>query len=139
MIVTTNSEKETVLLGQTIAKKLMPNSCVALYGELGAGKTLLTRSIVNALGYLGEVTSPTYALMHCYELQNFKIYHFDAYRISDYDSLQSSGLFDFLGENMLIIEWAGNIENYLPANMVKIKIKKHGENIREMEIRGIDI
>ena len=136
----TNNERETALLGREIVQKLNPPVCIALYGELGAGKTFLTRAIVSALGYTGEITSPTYTLMHCYELEDFNIYHFDAYRINNFESLQSSGFFDcFGGNDIVIIEWADNIDKLLPKDTIKIKIGFAGETGREIEISGLDI
>lgn len=126
-----HSLSETQKLGSDIAGKLKPGSVIAYKGPMGAGKTTLTRSIVTALGAEDVVSSPTFALMNEYQ-GRVLIRHFDMYRISDYDSLYSTGFFDYLDseDSIIIIEWSENIENILPDNAVVIEIK-YGNNENE--------
>ncbi len=106
---------------------------------MGMGKTTLTRSIVEALGGGDCVSSPTFAIVNEYQ-GKFSIYHFDMYRVTNWDDLYSTGFFDYLDNGIIIIEWSENIENALPDNTIKIYIS-HGndENERIFKIEGLDV
>lgn len=126
-----HSSNETENFGSQLAKSLNPGDVVALFGDLGAGKTAFTRGLAKGVGFDGEVSSPTFALVHEYP-GNIPIYHFDMYRITTWDDLYSTGFFDYLDMGgILVIEWSENIENCLPDGTIRVSITKNdNENER---------
>lgn len=109
-----HSPEETENLGKELAKKLEPGSVVALYGDLGAGKTAFVRGLAEGLCCKGNVCSPTYALVNEYAGQ-IPLAHFDMYRIDGWESLESTGYFDYLDSGyILAIEWSEKIRAALP-------------------------
>lgn len=133
-----NSALETENLAKKFASKLKGNEVIAFYGDLGAGKTAFTRGVADFFGLKDEVSSPTFALVNEYSSEKTKIYHFDMYRINTLEDLESTGFFDYLGRGIILVEWSENIKEYLPENLIEIKISKTGENSREIEIIGGD-
>lgn len=132
-----NSLSDTDQLAKIIAAKIKPGDTIAFTGGMGAGKTTFTRALVSALGYTGEVISPTYSLINEYHCNDFIIYHFDFYRINDLDDLYSTGYYDYLDtKNILIIEWSENIQEELPKNAISITINRISDNSREFVING---
>ena len=133
------SLEDTALLGRKIAEKIKVNDIIAYFGRMGMGKTTLTRSIVEAMGGGDCVSSPTFAIVNEYH-GKCSIYHFDMYRVNNWDDLYSTGFFDYIDNGLIIIEWSENIENALPDNIIRISIS-HGndENERIFEIEGLDI
>jgi len=109
------SPQNTEELAMDFSKTLLGGEVIAFRGDLGMGKTCFTRGLARGLGFLGEVTSPTFALINEYLGGKFNIYHFDMYRISSWDELYSSGFFEYLDEGGIVVcEWSENIENALP-------------------------
>jgi len=138
-IYTTAAEAETFELAKNIAARLEPGDVLALYGDLGCGKTVFAGGIAQGLGITDEVTSPTFALVHEYHSAGKSLYHFDMYRVSGYESLCSTGFFDYLDtQGILLIEWSENIDEYLPENAIKITIKRTGDNTREIKIEKLN-
>ena len=133
-----NSALETENLARKFASKLKGNEVIAFYGDLGAGKTAFTRGVADFFGLKDEVSSPTFALVNEYSSEKTKIYHFDMYRINTFEDLESTGFFDYLGRGIILVEWSENIKEYLPENLIEIKISKTGESSREIEIIGGD-
>lgn len=136
----TRSPEETETLGEKIAEKLVGGEVLALFGEMGAGKTALTRGIARGLGVTGGVSSPTFALVHEYR-GRLPVYHFDMYRVEGWDDLYSTGFFDYLDSGgVLIIEWSENIENALPENAVRIHLRQgETENQRILTLEGMGL
>lgn len=134
-----HSTEETELLGKQISKHLQGDEIIALYGGLGAGKTALTRGIVTGLGMEDCVSSPTFSIVNEY-IGNTPVFHFDMYRIDNWDDLYSIGFFEYIDKGILIIEWSENVEGALPNNYIKISISNgNSENERIFEIEGLDI
>ena len=133
-----NSAIETENLARKFASKLKGNEVIAFYGDLGAGKTAFTRGVADFFWLKDEVSSPTFALVNEYSSEKAKIYHFDMYRINTLEDLESTGFFDYLGRGIILVEWSENIKEYLPEDLIEIKISKTGENSREIEIIGGD-
>lgn len=137
MKIITKSERETENFGKEIGKKLKGNEVIALYGDLGVGKTAFTRGLVNCFGIKNAVTSPTFTLVNEYTCPKFKIYHFDMYRVKTLEDLESTGFFDYMNRGVFVIEWSENIEDYLPEKTIKIYIEKNeNENERVITLRG---
>ncbi len=135
-----SSPEETELLGQKIGARLKGGEVLALFGGMGAGKTVLTRGIARGLGVAEGVSSPTFALVHEYD-GRLKIYHFDMFRVESWDDLYSTGFFDFLDSGaVLIVEWSENIENALPESAVRIRLAPgRTERERVISIEGMEL
>jgi tRNA threonylcarbamoyladenosine biosynthesis protein TsaE len=135
--VITHSEEETIELGKSLAKKLKKGDIVALYGELGSGKTTLIKGIVSAFGYQKIVKSPSFTIIAIY-LAEIPLYHIDLYRIEDEKEIENLGIFEYLyGEGISLIEWAERIEKDLPPKRINIRIKILSEKEREFEIENL--
>ena len=131
----TSSPEETEKLGFELGKKLLGGEVIAYKGGLGMGKTCFTRGLAKGLGYKGDVTSPTFALINEYLGGRLNLYHFDMYRISTWEELYSSGFFEYIEEKGVVAaEWSENIENALPENTVYVEIKDLDQDKREILI-----
>lgn len=134
----TKSENETRELAKKIAEKLCAGDVILYSGEMGAGKTAFTKGLAEYFGTEEEVTSPTFALVHEYP-GRVPIFHFDLYRISGFDDLYAIGFFDYLDRGgILAVEWSENIPGLEDEfeSVVKIGIKKLGENERRITVSG---
>ncbi len=133
----TNSPEETEELGFRLAKSLKGGEVVAFRGGLGMGKTCFTRGLARGLGFKGDVTSPTFALINEYIGGRLPLYHFDMYRISGWEDLYSTGFFDYIEQGGVIAaEWSENIENALPESTVTVTFVRLGDNKREVTVNG---
>lgn len=123
-------------LGRRLAQVLQLGDVVALIGNLGAGKTTLTKSIVMALGGNGdEVHSPTFVLIQEYEGRE-PICHIDAYRLRDTDEFLELGADELLGaDNICLIEWADRVEDVLPRRRIEIRIESISESSRQIRLK----
>lgn len=140
MRVITQSAEETEKLGEKLAASLKGGEVLALFGPMGMGKTAFTRGVARGLGVKDGVSSPTFALVHEYA-GRVPVYHFDMFRVSSWDDLYSTGFFDYLEtDGILVIEWSENVEGALPETAVRIAISPgKEENERIFEIEGIGI
>lgn len=132
------SVDETIRFGKRLAVLLSPGDVIALVGELGAGKTTLTKGIVQGLGVTDRraVKSPTFSLVHKYE-GCIPIYHFDAYRLEDGEEMLDIGSDEMIyGNGVAIVEWADNVPGCLPEEYLKITLTAVSENERSIEICG---
>ena len=119
-----NSLRETEQFGEKLGKVLKKGDVLCLNGDLGAGKTTLTKSIGLGLGVEEYITSPTFSLINEYR-GNLPVYHFDVYRLENVDELDDLGFDEyFFGEGVCIIEWAEKIENMLPKEIIVLSIEK---------------
>ena len=131
----TSSERETEALGERMAARLAGISVAALYGELGAGKTALTRGIARGLGCRDSVSSPTYTVVNEYRGGARRVCHFDMYRLSGADELYDIGWEDYLASGCLcVVEWGQIAEAAFPPDTAYIRITKTGENMREITL-----
>ncbi|MBR2869260.1 MAG: tRNA (adenosine(37)-N6)-threonylcarbamoyltransferase complex ATPase subunit type 1 TsaE [Clostridia bacterium] len=136
----TKNPTETELLAFNIAKALPYGKVIAMFGDLGAGKTAFTRGFAKGMGIECDVSSPTFALVNEYRGDGKTLYHFDMYRISGWDDLYSTGYFDYLDIGAsLIIEWSENIEAVLPEDCIRVTIRKTDDfNERIIEVSGVE-
>ncbi|SDA12428.1 tRNA threonylcarbamoyladenosine biosynthesis protein TsaE [Ruminococcus sp. YE71] len=135
----TNSADETVALGEKIGRLLRGGEVIAYRGDLGAGKTTITRGISLGMGLGDEVTSPTFALVNEYHGDKLSLYHFDMYRITSAEDLETTGFFDFMNEDSVIAaEWSENIEDELPEDTIFIELRRVSDDVREIIITGDD-
>lgn len=134
-VFTSDSVSQTEQIAEDFARNLVRGDVVAYRGDLGAGKTAFTRGLARGLGITQDVTSPTFALLNVYGGGDLTLYHFDMYRVLDFDALYSTGFFDYLdGEGVLAIEWSENIPDELPENVITVTLVPTGENSRRIEI-----
>lgn len=126
--IVTASPEETETFGARVATELLDNSTlprfIALYGDLGVGKTALVRGLASVLAPTSAVRSPTFALVNEYRAKPLSIFHFDMYRIEDEDQLESIGFYDYLGRGLCVVEWSENIPYALPEAYIRIEIQK---------------
>ena len=130
----TESEDETIELGERLAAELPPKAVVLLIGNLGAGKTTLTKGIVKGLGAAepDEVSSPTFTLIHEYSPG---VYHVDLYRLDTPAQVESLGLDELFERNaVVLIEWGEKFPGLMPRERIEIRLRASGENSREIEI-----
>ncbi len=122
------NEHETELLGAELWR-ILPKKClVFLKGNLGAGKTTLTRAVLKAAGHKGAVKSPTYTLVEEYDISGSKVFHFDLYRVQDPEELEWIGIRDYLAQQSLcFIEWAELGKGFLPKPDIELSIEVEGE------------
>lgn len=128
-----SDEQQTLALGAKLASKISSGT-VFLSGDLGAGKTCLTRGWLQALGHMGAVKSPTYTLVEPYHLGERQIYHFDLYRLDDAEELEFIGARDYFDRNVLcLVEWPERGMGFLPAPKLDIRLRVCGRK-RQAEL-----
>ena len=122
-------------LGATLAASLPPRAVVTLSGELGAGKSVLARSMLRAFGQTGAVPSPTYAIVESYALARRHVAHLDLYRLLDPGELHDIGFDEVLAaHDTLLIEWPERGDGWLPAADVAVRIEHAGEGGRRVTV-----
>lgn len=131
-----NSEMDTQLLSQSLAEQCQAG-VVFLQGDLGAGKTTLTRYWLQALGVTGAIKSPTYTLVEPYQVNARQIYHFDLYRLQDPEELDMLGFQDYLSDYsvLIIMEWPSKAGYLQPEPVVTIRLTTDGD-IRNVNIES---
>ena len=130
-----NSHEQTFELGRSFAARLRVGDVVALDGDLGAGKTQFIKGLAAGLGHSGEVTSPTFTLVHEYTGGRLPLFHFDFYRLEDADEVLKIGLDDYLdARGILAIEWAGKFPAVLPKSTHWLKFHAGAGDARTIEI-----
>ena len=136
-----HSSEETIAKGREIAAGLRPPVMVMLSGELGSGKTTLTKGIISGLGAAPEedVTSPTFTLVHVFH-NHCKVYHVDLYRVENFQDLESLGLEDALGEQaVIIVEWSERFASRTDWPRVEIRLEHAGGDSRRIAISGLNL
>ncbi|MEA4826471.1 MAG: tRNA (adenosine(37)-N6)-threonylcarbamoyltransferase complex ATPase subunit type 1 TsaE [Clostridium sp.] len=129
---------ETINLGVEIGKRTQNGDIICLIGDLGTGKTHITKGIATGLGIQDHITSPTFNIVNEYNGRH-KLYHFDVYRVNDPDEIEAIGFDEYIfGDGVTIIEWANYIGELIPKEHIKITIEKlpdKGENFRKIDIQ----
>ena len=119
------SEDQTVEIARSLGSRFKNGGTVAFIGGLGMGKTVFTKGLAKAIGITADVTSPTFAVVNEYIGEGINLYHFDMYNIDSWESLYSTGFFDYLDTgNLLAVEWSENIENALPEKTIFVRIER---------------
>ena len=136
-----NSLDQLNQISLKIIEKISKQDCILLFGEIGVGKTTLTRAIINNLQVQNkqnetEVLSPTFNLVYDYEIKNLKIMHFDLYRLKTDKEVQQLGIFDQEKNSIKIIEWAEIIKNKQKNRLEIYLTYEIEENLRNIKFKG---
>ncbi len=128
-----HSEAEMVEYGKKLAQSLQAPQVLELLGDVGAGKTTLTRGIASGLGVQEPVSSPSFTISKEYQGEKYRLVHYDFYRLND-PGIMAEDLLDSVSDNntITIVEWGESIRDVLPENRLKITIKNLDENTREI-------
>ena len=142
MIYLTKSPAETEAIGANLARSLeergLKRAFIAMRGEMGVGKTVFTRGFVSHFGR-ANVKSPSYTIVNEYKVGGVNIYHFDLYRISDGDDLESIGYHEYVESDAYsIVEWSERVPEYIPSDAITVTIGRVANDVeaREIEIVG---
>jgi tRNA threonylcarbamoyladenosine biosynthesis protein TsaE len=131
MILLTGAD-ETEAFGQRMAQLLRVGDVVALYGDLGAGKTTFARGLLRGLGFEGDVASPTFPIVQPYEELALPVWHVDLYRIEHPAEIEELALDEALEDGALLIEWPERIGDALWANALRLTLRRVGEGARAL-------
>ncbi len=135
----THSPEETIRLGEDLAKRLSKGSVVALFGDLGSGKTTFTKGIGKGLGVKNamHINSPTFVLIKEYK-GKLPLYHLDLYRLDNLQDIEDIAVEEYIyGDGITIIEWAGKMKGLLPKKHIAVKFTIKGESERGIEIEDL--
>lgn len=134
-MIKTNSEEETLLLAQNLAKLLKPGDVITLNGDLGSGKTTFTKGLAVGLGIEQMITSPTFTIIKEYDGE-LPLYHMDAYRLEH--SEEDIGFAEyFYGDGISVVEWSQFIEDFLPEERLNIVIEYVSDNVRRLMFQPV--
>ena len=136
-----HDEAGTLALGASLAHTLTPGMAIYLHGDLGAGKTTLTRALLHAAGHHGHVKSPTYTLVEPYAItllgQPVEVFHFDLYRMKSAEEFLDAGFREHFGEHSIcIVEWPENGAPVLPPPDIALHLSVSGDG-RKVELQGL--
>ena len=133
------SESETRNIGRRIGERLKPGDVVCLYGDLGAGKTTMVKGIAAALGISErDITSASYTIIAEYDA-GVPFYHIDLYRLTP-EQVPELGLHEYLGlDGISVIEWAERAAGEVPDDSIRVSLDHKEEDLREIEIRGMEV
>jgi tRNA threonylcarbamoyladenosine biosynthesis protein TsaE len=133
---TSASVEQTEAIAAALADTLRGGECIALHGDLGAGKTQFVRGLVAGLGGNGRsVSSPTFVLLNIYESGRLTVFHLDAYRVSGADDFESIGFAELLEQRgVVVVEWADRVTSLLPSDVIHVTIRPVDESRRQITI-----
>ena len=135
----TTSESETEALGARLASTLPDGSVVAMYGDLGAGKTAFVRGMARGMGLSARVSSPTFTIVNEYPGPR-ELIHFDMYRLSGADELFDIGWEDYLARGAVCaVEWSENVEDAFFGDEIRVRIDKLSQTDRKITIEGAEL
>lgn len=126
-------EEATITLGAALARLTRGHGVITLRGNLGSGKTTLSRGLIRALGHTGAVKSPTFTLVEPYELADCRVQHYDLYRLADPDEVEYLGMRDFIdAQTLTLIEWPEKAGALLPPVDLDIELQMAGAGRKAM-------
>ncbi|MBL4935764.1 tRNA (adenosine(37)-N6)-threonylcarbamoyltransferase complex ATPase subunit type 1 TsaE [Clostridium sp. YIM B02515] len=132
-----DSVEETTKLGIMLGRLVMPGDIICLIGDLGTGKTHITKGIAKGLSIDDHITSPTFTIVNEY-MGRLKLYHFDVYRVNDPDEIYAIGFDEYIfSDGVSVIEWSNYIEELIPDEHISVSLEKLpelGENFRRINI-----
>ncbi len=132
----THSETETEELGARFGEKVPAGAVIALYGDLGCGKTAFVRGMARGMGLDAVVSSPTFTIVNEYDGTR-PLFHFDMYRLASADELFDIGWEDYLARGgVCAVEWSENVPGAFEGDEIVIRFAKTGDNDREITIEG---
>jgi tRNA threonylcarbamoyladenosine biosynthesis protein TsaE len=136
LIINSSSPFETEKAGEDFALKLTESKkgVVALYGDLGAGKTCFFKGVAKGFGIQGTVNSPTFSIINCYQGRKLPIFHIDAYRLKSAEEIINIGFEDYVTDGICFIEWPERIESLLPKSVIRVRFKIENETERTITI-----
>ncbi|OPJ63465.1 tRNA threonylcarbamoyladenosine biosynthesis protein TsaE [Clostridium oryzae] len=133
---------QTLLLGKMIGERVQAGDIICLTGDLGTGKTHLTKGIAEGLGIHDQITSPTFTIVNEYNSGRLKLNHFDVYRVNDEEEVLNIGFDEYIfSDAVSVIEWANYIDSLIPEESMHIyitKLMEKGENFRKIAIDYAD-
>ena len=132
-----HSVADTERIAGELARTLKGGECIALHGDLGAGKTQFTRGLVRALGGdPREVSSPTYVLLHVYKTASLTVYHLDAYRVHGSEDFEQIGFEELLDQGgVVVVEWASRVSELIPRVHIDVTLEATDETSRLIRIK----
>lgn len=133
---TSRSVRQTEQIAGELARALVGGECVALHGNLGAGKTQFVRGLVRALGGNARaVSSPTFVLLNVYRDGRLTVYHLDAYRVSGPEDFEAIGFAELLEQGgVVVVEWASKVSGVLPPRVIDVHIEPIDQNTRNITV-----
>ncbi|MBQ2701039.1 MAG: tRNA (adenosine(37)-N6)-threonylcarbamoyltransferase complex ATPase subunit type 1 TsaE [Clostridia bacterium] len=132
----TNSPVQTRQLGEKLAASLKAGDVLLLLGDLGAGKSELTRGIAKGLGVHATVTSPSFTILNVYDEGSIPLYHFDWYRLNDVEELYEMGMDEYLGgDGIAVVEWPSQCPEAIPETRLEVIIEPLSDTEREITLR----
>ena len=135
----TRNEAETEELGARLAKSIDGGAVIAMYGDLGAGKTAVVRGMARGMGLDCRVSSPTFTIVNEY-LGERELIHFDMYRLSSGDELFDIGWEDYISRGAVCaVEWSENVEDAFYGDEIKLSIEKLSDTERKITIEGVEL
>jgi tRNA threonylcarbamoyladenosine biosynthesis protein TsaE len=139
MIYYTNSDKETEAVGEQFGRTVKDGTVVAMYGDLGAGKTAFVRGMARGMGITERVSSPTFTIVNEY-LGDRTLIHFDMYRLGSSDELFDIGWEDYIARGAVCaVEWSENVEEAFYGDEIILTIEKTSDTSRKITIEGADV
>ena len=132
----THSPEETRAFGERLSKKLQPGDVLFLWGDLGAGKSELTRGLARGLGVTETVSSPSFTILNLYTSGRVPLYHFDWYRLQSSEELYELGMDEYLGgDGIAVVEWPARCPDAAPEDRLDIWIEQTGDSSRQITLK----
>ncbi len=137
-MIKTCSPRETRALGEKLAHQLRAGDVLLLLGDLGAGKSELTRGIAQGLGVTTPVTSPSFTILNVYDEGSVPLYHFDWYRLNNAEELYEMGMDEYLGgDGVAVVEWPSQCPEAIPETHLAVRLKPVSDTEREITLTPV--